>query len=165
MDSKFSVDLRHYATVLVECPDWHLNDRDWASSVLKLPIRIGETYTSVKAVEESRIREIAREELRKMKFSLPDCLRTWNFGGHVGKRTLNGRVEWQLLDKEWLRKYLLPYSSPVKKTATILGDELVNRLWGDVIKGIEHNYGKRAFKKVLAEVMKLTSEHESSVAK
>ena len=47
----------------VECPDWHLNDGDWASSVLKLPIRIGETYTSVKAVEESRIREIVREEL------------------------------------------------------------------------------------------------------
>ena len=79
----------------------------------------------------------------------------WSQRGHVQRRNVDSKtIEWMIVDKKWLQTYLTehfipPFVPPLENGGTKSFDHLIDDLWLDFIKNIEHRSAKDSFKEAL----------------
>ena len=88
--------------------------------------------------------------------NLSICFYTeWSQRGHVQRRNVDSKtIEWMIVDKKWLQTYLTehfipPFVPPLENGGTKSFDQLIDDLWLDFIKNIEHRSAKDSFKEAL----------------
>ena len=78
-------------------------------------------------------------------------LREWRQRRHVQRRSVDSKtIEWKIADKKWLQAYLTePFTDDSANGSVKSFDQLIDSLWLDFVKNIEHRNAKDSFKEAL----------------
>jgi hypothetical protein len=88
----------------------------------------------------------------------------WSQRGHVQRRNVDSKtIEWMIVDKKWLQTYLTehfipPFVPPLENGGTKSFDHLIDDLWLDFIKNIEHRSAKDSFKEALVATIEWSKQ-------
>ena len=68
-------------------------------------------------------------------------------------------IEWKIADKKWLQTYLTPpFTPPLPNGGVKSFDQLIDNLWLDFIKNIEHRSAKDSFKEALVATIEWSKQ-------
>ena len=89
----------------------------------------------------------------------------WSQRGHVQRRNVDSKtIEWMIADKKWLQTYLTvpPFTPPFPNGGVKSFDQLIDDLWLDFIKNIEHRSAKDSFKEALVATIEWSKQEKGS---
>ena len=91
-------------------------------------------------------------------------LREWRQRRHVQRRSVDSKtVEWKIADKKWLQAYLTePFTDDSTNGSVKSFDQLIDSLWLDFIKDIEHRNAKDSFKEALVATIEWSKQKKGS---
>jgi hypothetical protein len=91
-------------------------------------------------------------------------LREWSQRRHVQRRSVDSKtVEWKIADKKWLQAYLTePFTDDATNGSVKSFDQLIDNLWLDFIKDIEHRNAKDSFKEALVATIEWSKQKKGS---
>ena len=88
----------------------------------------------------------------------------WSQRRHVQRRSVDSKtVEWKIADKKWLQAYLTePFTYGATNGSVNSFDQLIDNLWLDFIKDIEHRNAKDSFKEALVATIEWSKQKKGS---
>jgi hypothetical protein len=91
-------------------------------------------------------------------------LREWRQRRHVQRRSVDSKtIEWKIADKKWLQAYLTePFTDGATNGSVKSFDQLIDNLWLDFIKNIEHRNAKDSFKEALVATIEWSKQTNGS---
>jgi hypothetical protein len=91
-------------------------------------------------------------------------LREWRQRRHVQRRSVDSKtIEWKIADKKWLQAYLTePFTDDSTNGSVKSFDQLIDNLWLDFIKNIEHRNAKDSFKEALVATIEWSKQTNGS---
>jgi len=88
----------------------------------------------------------------------------WSQRGHVQRRNVDSKtIEWKIADKKWLQAYLTePFTYGATNGSVKSFDQLIDNLWSDFIKNIEHRSAKDSFQEALVATIEWSKQKKGS---
>ena len=114
--------------------------------------RKGKEISNEKRIEWGRVKRIHM------------FLYKWSQRGHVQRRNVDSKtIEWKIADKKWLQACLTePFTDGATNGSVKSFDQLIDNLWLDFIKNIEHRNAKDSFKEALVATIEWSKQKKGS---